>query len=267
MILANVFRYRDKKSPDKLGKYPEEFHIKAFPERRYLWTSRVLAIFAVISFCFNIMLTMVLYLLLPLKDTGASFYTSDDFLYTLEKAQPMYINTNFRDMLSEKYITDYIQMRHSIPISSADLFYRWDTSSLFYWYSGLRNYYDFVNNLDTNMIKSFIRLKMKRLIEIDKIKKLTDNLWAVQFRTITSTRDHPQPDTIIWRAYLRIAYIEFDNYEDIEKDDRDKLNYTSNPFGFKVLKYSLAYAGKPEKSDSALATAKKVFERMEDVVK
>lgn len=267
MILASIFKYRDKKSPDKLGKYPEEFHIAAFPERRYLWTARILAIFAVISFCCNIMFVMVLYLLLPLKNSGAFFYTADDFMYTLEKAQPENIDTTFRDMLTEKYISEYIQMRHSIPISSADLFFRWDTQSLFYWYSGTRNYYSFVNRLDTNQIKNFIRLRMKRIIEIDKIKKLTDNLWLVQFKTTTSTKEHPEPDTIIWRAYLRIAYIEFDNYEDIEKDDRDKLNYTSNPFGFKVMTYSLAYAGKPEKSDNALVTAKKVFERLEDVIK
>ncbi len=267
MIFASLFRYRDKKSPDKLGKYPEEFHIKAFPERRYLWTARILAIFSVVSFCFNIMLAMILYILLPQKDSTASFFTLNNNFYSLENVQPLQKEISFRDLLSEKYITEYVKMRHGIPISSADLFYRWDTNSLFYWYSGLRNYYSFVNNLDQEQLKSFIRMKMKRSVEIDEIRKLTDNLWMVQFRTITSARDYPDPDVIIWRAYLRIAYIEFDKYGDIENDDRDKLNYTSNPFGFKVLNYSLAYAGKPEKSDDAMTTAKKIFEKTEDVVK
>ena len=108
---------------------------------------------------------------------------------------------------------------------------------------------------------------MRRQVEIDWIKKLTGNLWAAQFRTMTSTKDMPEPDIIIWRAYLRISYLEFDRYEDIEKDDRDKLNYTSNPFGFKVINYSVAYAGKPEKADDYLTTAKKVFENLEDVIR
>ena len=267
MILSALFHYRDKKSPDKLGRYPGDFHIKAFPERRYLWTSRILAIFAVLSFCLTIMLVMILYLLIPQQTAKPIFYVSDNDLYHLEGAQPLQTSVSYRDLLSEKYITDYIKMRHAIPISSADLFYRWDTNSLFYWYSGLRNYYQFVNNLDNDQLKLFIRLKMRRQVEIDWIKKLTGNLWAAQFRTMTSTKDMPEPDTIIWRAYLRISYLEFDRYEDIEKDDRDKLNYTSNPFGFKVINYSVAYAGKPEKADDYLTTAKKVFENLEDVVK
>ena len=45
------------------------------------------------------------------------------------------------------------------------------------------------------------------------------------------------------------------------------MNYTQNPFGFKVIGYSASYAGKPEKSFSALETAKKVYENIEDVVK
>lgn len=267
MILSALFHYRDKKSPDKLGRYPGDFHIKPFPERRYLWTSRILAIFAVLSFCLTIMLVMILYLLIPQQTAKPIFYVSDNDLYHLEGAQPLQTSASYRDLLSEKYITDYIKMRHAIPISSADLFYRWDTNSLFYWYSGLRNYYQFVNNLDNDQLKLFIRLKMRRQVEIDWIKKLTGNLWAAQFRTMTSTKDMPEPDTIIWRAYLRISYLEFDRYEDIEKDDRDKLNYTSNPFGFKVINYSVAYAGKPEKTDDYLTAAKKVFENLEDVIR
>lgn len=262
-----LFRYRDKKSPDKLGLYPQRFHIKAMPERRYLWTSRVLVIFAVLSFCLTIMLTMTIFLLLPQKDTMPAFYSANPYFYSLEKVEPEKTQVNFRDMLSEKYIGEYVKLRHAIPKSTADLFYRWDTHSLFYWYSGLRNYYDFVNNLDNDQLKKFIRLKMKRVVEIDQIKKLTSDLWLVQFRTLTSTKAMPNPDIILWRAYLRIAYLEFDKYEDIEKDQEEKLNYTSNPFGFKVVKYSLAYAGKPEKAETALQTAKKAFGQVEDVVK
>ncbi len=267
MILADIFRYRDKKSPDKLEKYPIDFHVNAFPERRYLWTARLLAICSVISFALNIILVMTLYVLLPQKNTSAYFYRANEETFSLEKVSKLQENIPLRDLLSEKYITEYIKMRHGIPISSADLFYRWDTNSLFYWYSGLRNYYNFVNNLNQDQLKSFIRMKMKREIEIDKVKKLTDNLWMVQFRTLTSAKGYPEKDVIIWRAYLRIAYIEFDKYADIENDDRDRLNYTSNPFGFKVLTYSLAYAGKPQKADNYLSVAKKVFENLEDVVK
>lgn len=265
-LFSALFRYRDKKSPDKLGLYPERFHLTAFPERRYLWTSRILAIFSVLSFCLTIMLTMTVYILLPQKQTYPTFYTTNQTGDALEKAQPENAQATYRDMLSEKYIHEYVKMRHAVPKSSADLFYRWDTESRFYWFSSLRNYYDFINKMDTNQLKEFIKMRMKRQVEIDWSKKLTDNLWEVQFRTITTTKDIPEPNTIIWRAYLRVTYLEFDKYEDIEKDEEEKLNYTTNPFGFKVISYSLAYAGKPEKADSAMVAAKKVFENLEDVV-
>ena len=266
-IFSTVFRYRDKKSPDKLGLYPERFHINSFPERRYLWTSRILVIFAVISFCMTIILTMTIYLLLPQKTSSPMFYKINQVSYGLEQVQSSTTAIKLRDLLTEKYIDEYVRARHAIPRSTADLYYRWDTNSKFYWYSGLRNYYDFVNKQDKDQLKTFIRLRMRRKVEIEQIRQLTDNLWMAAFKTYTSTKDMPEPDIINWRAYLRIQYLEFDKYEDIEKTEEEKLDYTTNPFGFKVMQYSLTYAGKPQKSDDALHTAKKVFENLEDVVK
>ena len=158
-------------------------------------------------------------------------------------------------------------MRHGVPKSSADLYYRWDTSSKFYWFSGIRNYYDFVNKLDRYQIKNFIKIRMKRFVEIESIKKIRPDLWKAEFRTITTAKGFSDPDIIIWRAYLNIAYMEFDKYEDVENGEEEKLNYTTNPFGFKVMNYSLAYAGKPEKAYTAQQSAKRSFEQTEDVIK
>jgi hypothetical protein len=108
---------------------------------------------------------------------------------------------------------------------------------------------------------------VKRFVEVKQVIKLTPELWVADFITKTSSRLLPDEDVIKWRAYLRIVYLEFDKYENLEKTEEEKLNYTSNPFGFKVMKYSLAYAGKPQKAESAMQTAKKVFENLEDVVK
>ena len=101
----------------------------------------------------------------------------------------------------------------------------------------------------------------------NQIKKITDSFWVAQFRTSTYSKTMPEPDVIIWRAYLRIKYDAFQDYENIEKDETDKMNYTQNPFGFKVMTYNANYAGKPEKAYTAMETAKKVFENLEDVVK
>ena len=266
-LFSSIFKDRDKKSTDKLCLYPERFHLSSFPERRYLWTSRILVIFAVLSFCTTIMLTVTIYLLLPQKNAIPVFYRSNLQSSALEKVQPQSALVPYRDMLTEKYIEEYIKMRHGIPRSTADLYYRWDTSSLFYWYSGLRNYYDFINKINNDQLRSFIRQRMKRLVEVQKIIKLTKELWMAEFTTTTTTKKIPDPNTIHWRAYLRIKYLEFDKYENVEKTEEEKKNYTSNPFGFKVMQYSLSYAGKPEKANTAMEIAKKIFEATEDVVK
>ena len=262
-----IFRYRDKKSPDKLGLYPEKFHINAFPERRYLWTSRLLVIFAVFSFCITIMLTMIIYLLLPQLTAKPSFFKVNPINYNMEFVEKQVIDVSLRDALSEKYITEYIKLRHEIPQSTAGIFYRWNDDSLFYWYSSATAYNNFISKLDQEQLKSFVRQGVKRFVEVTEVTKITPRLWVADFVTKTSSRLLPEEDIIKWRAYVRITYLEFDKYENLEKTEEEKLNYTLNPFGFKVDSYSLAYAGKPQKAENAMQTAKKVFENLEDVVK
>jgi type IV secretory pathway component VirB8 len=266
-IFSTIFRYREKQSPDQLGLYPETFHIPAFPERRYLWTSRLLVIFAVLSFCFNIVLCLTLYLLIPLKSSKPVFYRSSDVFFTLEQIEPNYFDISYRDALSEKYLRDYIEMRHGIPRSTADLFYRWDRTSLFYQYSSNSVYSRFINLLNEAQVKEFIRLRMRRKIEVTDVQKLSRDLWLVRFQTATTTKYQQTPVIIKWHAYARIAYQEFDHYEDLEKDEEDKRDYTLNPFGFKVTNYSVSYVGTNEAAEGAFTIAKKVFDVLEDVNK
>ncbi|MDD7312799.1 MAG: VirB8/TrbF family protein [bacterium] len=265
-LFSAVFRYKDKKSPDKLGVFPEKFPVEAFPERRYLWTSRALVILTAFSFCLTIVLVSTLYLLLPLKRANPMLYKTNPYFFTFDRVRPLREDVRFKEMLTEKYLTDYVQMRHSIPRSTADLFYRWDRSSLFYWYSASSVYYRFVSNIDRNQLKRFIRLGMKRTVEIDDMTHLSDNLWRIQLRTLTSTRDMPEPNVIYWRVYARVRYEELEGYEDIEKTDREKEAYLANPFGFKVTQYSVSYAGSPRKSYTAMEAAKRVIENMEDLI-
>ena len=64
-ILGTLFKYKEKESPDILGYFPERVHVDAFPERRYLWTSRFLVIATCLSICLNMALASVIFSLLP----------------------------------------------------------------------------------------------------------------------------------------------------------------------------------------------------------
>ena len=165
-LFSLLFKYKDKKSPDKLGLYPESVHVPSFPERRYLWTSRILVICAILSICLNIALTIIIYILLPQKTSHPTLFNINEKNNVLDRVPYFQENTNYLDLLTEGYIYEYINLRHSIPKSTADLYYRWNNNSKFYWYSGAHTYSDFINKLNNQQITNFINQRMKRTIEI-----------------------------------------------------------------------------------------------------
>ena len=52
-IFSAVLRYNKQRTNDVVGAYPERLHVRALPERRYLKTSRVMAMIAFVSIAFN----------------------------------------------------------------------------------------------------------------------------------------------------------------------------------------------------------------------
>ena len=86
-IFHTLFKYKEKESPDQIGAYPERVHVEAFPERRYLWTSRLLVMFSVLSICFNMMLASTIYLMLPQLSVYPTFYSINDYFSQIEVVQ------------------------------------------------------------------------------------------------------------------------------------------------------------------------------------
>ena len=125
-LFSLIFKYKDKKSPDRLGFYPEKLHVQAFPERRFLWTSRLLVICAAISICINIAIISTIYILIPQKNAKPIFYNIDKNDHKLNSIDALVKSVPYQDLMSEMYIYEYINLRHSIPRSAAELYYRWD---------------------------------------------------------------------------------------------------------------------------------------------
>lgn len=249
-----LFRYRDKKSPDELGKYPLAVQVEAYPERRYLWTSRVMVICGIFSLCVTMMLAMTIYVLLPQKVSYPSLYEAQDYNNSLRQMQAAEVSASPEQLLTENAIRRYIVLRHEIPYSYADLAYRWDTSSEFYQLSSLGAYQQFIYKMDYEQMAKLMAMKMVRQVNVEWVRQLTDDLWAAQFTTTTTTKDYPTPAKAVWRAYLRVYFEDFN-------DDTDKTVYSHNPHGLKIRRYSVGYAGTGENSESYLQSAKEIFER------
>lgn len=239
-IFSVLFRYRDKKSPDILGLYPEKCHIKAFPERRYLWTARLLAIWSAISLSLTIILTFTVYLLLPLR--GGEPQLVEKHFGELRYSVPQTVSVAPGQLLTENYIREYVKLRHTLPESLGQLQSRWSEDSLFRIYSDEDVYNKFKSNLDMNEVKKYIINKVKRSVKIEKVQRQRSNLYIVYFKTFTTIPEKTETDISLWKAYLRIAYLTFD-----EKNPPSE--YLKNPFGFKVISYEYGYAGKNKEFD------------------
>ena len=124
-IFNTVFKYKEKESPDKLGLYPESVHVDAMPERRYLWTSRILVIVACMSISFNMMLASIIYLMLPQRSAYPRLLYINDYFSQLEQLQPQERRISATDLITEQHIYNYIMLRHAIPEDFDELNEKW----------------------------------------------------------------------------------------------------------------------------------------------
>lgn len=232
-IFSSLFRYKDRKTPDKLGLYPLLFHIKAMPERRYLWTARVLAIVATINISLMIVLTMIIYLLLPQKGARPLLYRQNNT--ELQQIMPQTVWISPRRLLIESHIRQFVDMQHSLPKKFGEFYARWSENSLFRAYCSDEVYNSFKSNLQTDMIKKMIAKHITQDVEVEDIKNIYNDFYIVTFRIITKFPDKDDVTISRWHAYMHISY---QNY-----GQNITPQQLLNPHGFKVLSYDVGYIG------------------------
>lgn len=255
-LFYTLFRYKDKKSPDKLGLFPGMVHIDSMPERRYLWASRLLVIFAGTSIAINMMLASTLYLLLPQRGAWPQLlYTDNDFslLRNVEKAE---INVSVQKLITEFLIEKYVRLRHEVIKDPLELVYRWEKGSEFYELTTTMEYQKFTSKYRDNVytyINDFANRYTKREVTIDWIKQLSPETWQAQFSTLSYPTNGKKPQLAIWRAHLRVR--------DKKLDEENKVAVRGNPYGIKIYNYSLSYVGNGKKSADYLKTAQKATQK------
>lgn len=235
-ILGTLFKYREKESPDVLGYFPERVHVDAFPERRYLWTSRFLVITTCLSICFNMMLASIIYLILPSYHVEPQLFKINNNTNQLELMEKDEVRYYAADLIAEQYIRDYIMLRYTVTEDYAELKDRWRKNSILYWYSTDEIFREFEDKDVRTVDEQFQRLGLQRYVEIIWTKHVSLSMWMVQFKTYDITRDDPRPKVDVWRATMRIGYDSGLRFKRIE----DRI---LNPYGFLVYSYTLSYLG------------------------
>lgn len=236
-IFRTIFKYKEKKSPDILGRYPELVHVSAMPERRYLWTSRILVILACVSICVCMALSNVIYLMLPSRSVSPMFLTVNKYFSELEFVQPDEYRIMTTDLIIEQHISEYIVFRYLVTSDYDELMKRWAKGGLVYWYSAPRVFGDFSENDVKYNVMMFREKRLKRNVEIDWVRPLGRLLWQTQFRTLDYLPGRDEPYINIWRANLRVGFVN----HNLKRKDAALVN----PYGFMVMNFSLGYQGVP----------------------
>ncbi len=248
-IFHTLFKHREKESQDLLGAYPERVHVTAFPERRYLWTSRLLVIFSIISICFNMMLASTIYILLPQLSVYPHFFNINDYFSQIEMVQKREIQFLASDLITEKYIDDYLHLRFTITDNEREMERRWQKGSAFYWLQSPNIYDEFISYDMPNFISLSKKQKMQRYIEVQWIRPLSKGLWYAQVKTFDYFGKNLEPTISYWRVAMRIKYVKM--------TFRNKSRKSLNPYGFLISTFSLAYHGREGDAESYMETARK----------
>ncbi|MBQ8677088.1 MAG: type IV secretion system protein [Alphaproteobacteria bacterium] len=233
--IVALFHYKDAQSPDKLGLYPAVCHINAMPERRYLWSSRILVILGAINICFTVILSLTIYLLIPLE--GAKPHLLRQQNDELRNMPSTMVQTSALGLQSESFIRQYISLRHTLPDSYVDLHTRFSEKSLFRAYNSSDVWGKFLTQFDIDKLRKYLRKGYRSTVIIDDITPLGNGLYQVRFRNLITKNGQPTSSSSAWQAHLRIAY---EGYA----PDAPLAAYELNPFGFHVVSYALNYNGR-----------------------
>lgn len=195
-FLKWLFSKQDKNSPDILGRYPEYMQIRALPERRYIKTSRILAIFILINLGISMALAGLYTYLAERVDVSIAAPKAVNLFYVdaeqkrlrpAEHAQRAVYETQ---LMAESLLRQYIMDRHTIVWDNNVMGNKWGTNSFVWLLSADKTVYKpFIATAEREMGASRSQ-GFVRDVHLYEVTYLYENLWQAIFDTF----DMPVPD-------------------------------------------------------------------------
>ena len=152
------------------------------------------------------------------------------------------------DLISEKYINEYLRRRYTISDNVREMQKRWGQNGHFYWYATTNVYEEFLATDMDVAINKAKKTGLQRYVSIDWIRPLSRGLWQAQFK-MHDILPNREPRVTYWRASMQIMY---SNLKTMSKTTR-----MLNPYGFLIHEYSLSYIGSDSGNESYIETARK----------
>ncbi len=182
-ILKEIFAKEDLRSDDKLGVYPEKVHVPAFLERRYLKTSRMLALITIISMCINIIMGSFLFMTPSMVKSEPRGYAYNPEFGGFLRLEDMYTIKSAENFVFEEQLREYVYLRHKVIPDIDIMTKRWAEGSRLYWMSG-SNIYDEFKNSEYNRIVDLIKSTGYRQdVYFRWSRMIRPFVWCVEFDT------------------------------------------------------------------------------------
>ncbi len=238
-LFYTLFKYKEKAQKDELGYYPEKVDVRAFPERRYLWTSRFFVVIACISLCLSMILGGALCLLIPMREVRIMPLQIDYDLYQITQMRRSETRAFAGDLVTESLMARYIVRRYTINDNYDEMMKRFGEND----FVNLASSKDVYREFSATELPYFEMLQQKglrRRVEISMIYPVSLDFWQVRFSTIDTSPDYKEPIISRWIATLRMNF-NSSKYE-------DKNIGLINPFGITITSYNLSYMGNNQKS-------------------
>ena len=255
-----LFSSKKYNSPDVLGVYPEYMQVKALPERRYMKTARVLAIFIILNLACVIGLSGYFVYNADRVDVTignrnkAYLYTIDSSRKVLLPAEYAKVNMSAYKLYVEQILREYIKNRHEIIWDNTIMQWRWDrTGPVGNLSHGDNVYGPFQEEARLNFEAS----RSKGFVRDVHLYELT-NVYGSTWEGVLDTFDMPIPDPfnpLCACSDNSKACIDckvknaFDRkrYRVIIRLDRRGIPNSANPLGYLVQSYHLLHLPIDEK--------------------
>lgn len=195
-IWRDLFARDKKNSPDVLGRYPEYMQVRALPERRYLKTSRLLAVFILVNL--GVMLALAglyAYLAERVDISIASPRAVNLFYIDTEKkrllpAEHTQKGVYATQLMTEAALRQYIVDRHTIVWDNEQLGKMWGQGSLVWGLSSSKFVYGPFMELAKREAEQSRTQGFVRDVHLYELELVYENMWQAIFDTF----DMPIPD-------------------------------------------------------------------------
>ncbi len=185
-IFSSVLKYKEQRTNDALEAYPERLHVSALPERRFLKTSRVLVILALLSIALNFALGFVymkmassVHAIIKSPDGQITrLYQLDPYQKEIKPVDQARAYIPFWQLITESLIMEYMNLRFTVIPNMEEMRYRWSANEKLALYG-----VEIFNATSAEREITLSNLQKGRIqdVFVYSIKHISDNLYVVVY--------------------------------------------------------------------------------------